>query len=73
MYSNDLVTLLISDRTVKNYMQRLGDKASNPVFQDFITEMEKPKPDASSLASAGSGGWFSSVSNFVWASSGALR
>jgi len=56
---------------VQEYVVRLGDsKASNPVFQDFITEMEKsPSVDTKKNES---GGWFSSVSSYLWASGGAL-
>eukprot|EP00026_Physarum_polycephalum_P002415 Phypoly_transcript_02421.p1 GENE.Phypoly_transcript_02421~~Phypoly_transcript_02421.p1 ORF type:complete len:551 (-),score=99.11 Phypoly_transcript_02421:89-1741(-) len=56
---------------VKDYIERLGEgKVSNPVFQDFVEEMEK-KPIVDNKKK-NEGGWFSSVSSYLWASGEAI-
>jgi len=56
---------------VKSYVERLGEsKASNPVFEDFIKEMEKKSAEPQQHV-AGSN-WFSGISNYLWTSGGAL-
>lgn len=57
---------------IKEHTERLGEsKASNPVFQDFISEMEKTHISTNEN-NPPSGGWFSSVSSYLWTSGGAL-
>ena len=56
-------------------MERLGEsKASNPVYQDFVTEMEKaPTTVDNKKNEGGGGGWFSSSLSYLWASGEAIR